>query len=122
MGAAPVECEVFELGVSDRRVPGLRVSSFHRRRAPLDPEELSVQYFLDFGDLTPVVLGTDDDTFESIRLTTYESHPEFRPAVYRPTDDSLGPGLPDIPPTVFSLFVRWKEGGISLMPQSDSSE
>ena len=87
VGAAPVECEVFELGVSDRCVPGLRVSSFHRIRAPPDPEELSVQHFLDFGDLTPDVLGQVDDTFESIRLSTYEAHPEFRPAVYRLTDD-----------------------------------
>ena len=56
-------------------------------------------------------------SFEVFRHYFYIDYPDSHPAEVRPADPNFGPALPNIPPTVFSLFVEWKEGGTSLIPQ-----
>ena len=121
VGAAPVEYEVFTYTESADHVPAMSVPSSYCVRVSPDPDQKSMEPFLDFGSLTAELLK-EGVSFESYRLGFYEEYLNCLPALCRPTDDSFGPALLNIPPTVFSLYVEWKEGGISLILQGGSSE
>ena len=71
-------------------------------------EGVSGESYLDLGDLTPSVLERDV-SFETFHLYWYEDHPECRPAIWLPTAlGQLPPPLPDIPPSLFSVYVAWE--------------
>ena len=77
---------------------------------------------VDFGDRTDDVLDDEDICFERFHVHHYEDFPDLRPGFWMPADRGCLPPLRSVPPAVFSVFVKWTEGGISLIPQRDSSE
>ena len=77
---------------------------------------------VDFGERTNDILDDDDICFERFRVHHYDDFPDLRPVIWNPSDRGILPPLRSVPPAVFPVFVKWSEGGISLIPRSDSLE
>ena len=72
-----------------------------------DLDDEDGQAFMDLGSLSHSIFERDV-SIENLRLYWYEDHPDDRAVVWSPTPSGLLPPLsPDIPPSLFNVFVAW---------------
>ena len=111
VGANPVEEEVGAFDLTGIQLPDFWAPSPDRLLCAADIDDhdgISAAYF-DFGSISEELFARDFCP-EAFRRRCYLDYPHYRPAVVLPTELGTGPALPDVPPAVFSVFVKWSEG------------